>query len=343
MIPPATCRGASSPTAPVPPRSAGGLLPALVVGVAGMFVAALLPACGGPTAASGHAGARDTHGLQGEAEAPPPAGEPRAARGPQRPTAVTTPEPMPREAGDPARFAQDPRTEPLRSPSAVPVLPYIRIDRAARAVELDATVPVNLADPETPVIWLEVVLCTPDTREYESLLVTRARAAHAHAALLMLGLEPGSPGQVRWSGERWTLVEPRGPELQIVFRWKDAQGALRQATPEEWIIGRRGARFPGPGAGARGWVFAGSDVRPMQGWDGRTRPTYLADAAGTLIGLATFSSETIAWRGVFSPDSGVHPEEWIADRSTVPPVGTPVVVVITPKNAADPPRTSDAP
>ncbi len=298
-----------------------------------MLALVLVPACSGPAPAVNPPGAQDASGSQ---DLRPGTNVPRAQQGPQRETAVTTPEPTPHDPADPARFAQDPRTGPLRSPSAVPVLPYIRIDRESRAVEIDATVPVNLADPETPIIWLEVVLCTPDTREYESLLVTRARAAHAHAALLMLGLEPGSPGQVRWSGERWTLVEPRGPELRVVFRWMDAHGILRQATPEEWIIGRRGARFPGPGATPRGWVFAGSEVRPMQGWDGRTRPTYMADAAGTLIGLATFSSETIAWRGVISPDSGVHPEEWIADQATVPPVGTAVVVVITPTDARSP-------
>ena len=41
--------------------------------------------------------------------------------------------------------------------------------------------------------WLEQVACMVGTREHESLVVVEAKPSEVHAALLLLGLEPGTP------------------------------------------------------------------------------------------------------------------------------------------------------
>jgi len=51
---------------------------------------------------------------------------------------------------------------------------------------------------------------------------------------------------------------------------------------------------------------------------------------GTVIGLATFGSEVIAPVEAVSPEAAVDEPVWIADRAEVPPIGTPVTVVIEP-------------
>jgi hypothetical protein len=53
---------------------------------------------------------------------------------------------------------------------------------------------------------------------------------------------------------------------------------------------------------------------------------YDAEGMGTLIGLATFGSETIAPETVFSPDSAQSEPVWIADRRTLPKISTPVTI-----------------
>ena len=61
------------------------------------------------------------------------------------------------------------------------------------------------------------------------------------------------------------------------------------------------------------------------------RERYEAQGAGTLIGLTTFGTETIAWREVISPEASIQEPEWIADKAVVPAMGTPVTVRIRPK------------
>ncbi len=277
----------------------------------------------------------------------------RALRGTQRDELVATPGPgssAGSSAGADVSIApggvptQDPGTLGLRSAGARAFLPFVRVDREAGRVEVDATVAIDVNDRETPKVWLELMACTTDTREYESLVVTRARASHVHAALLALGLEPGAPGQVRAQG---AAEEPTGAAVDVRFRYLaesvGTPGAgglgkptIREESPTSWVVSdRTGETFPGgatapagEGRLASGFVFAGSAIRPVEGWDGRVRRMYAAEASGALVGLATFGSETIAWRGVMSPDSRERAEEWIADVRRVPRAGTKVVIVI---------------
>jgi hypothetical protein len=181
-------------------------------------------------------------------------------------------------------------------------------------------VPVNGRSPDTPRIYLEVVACTPDSKEHESLLLTQAMPSHIHAALLLIGLEPGRPGKWEWTGDKIMATPPSGPRLVVTARY-EKEGQTVEADPAQWIIDIGTNRTLAQSAGGDHWVFAGSQMVTLQG-----REHYRADSDGTLIGLTTFGTETIAWTGMFNPDSGFETPHWIVNAATVPDYKTPVVV-----------------
>ncbi len=192
--------------------------------------------------------------------------------------------------------------------------PGLRINRARSLLEFDGTVAVDCHNPTTPDVYLELVACSPDTREHESLVVTPVPPSLIHAGLLALGFEPGRPGGVVAAGTGVRREAPSGDPLSIRF----VVGEREQAV-SSWITDVRARRVHPAG----GWVFAGSRFIERGG-----DRVYDADGAGTVIGLTTFGSETIAYSRPISPDSWVDEPLWIADPNTVPARGTPVIVRI---------------
>ena len=252
--------------------------------------------------------------------------------GANSPKTEPPPEPLVAEA-PPAQIrvvqpAMDPPTTP---PSPAPAddgwreaFPNIRVNADTKSIQFDGIVPIDAHDQKAPWVFLEVVACTPDTKEHEALVMTKALPSHVHAALLLIGLHPGAPGH-------WTIDDnntlrstpPHGGELRVSLSFLTPDGTTRTLTPEEMIVNAHtGARFPADRAGK--WVFAGSRILSRNG-----RNLYDADGAGTLIGLTTFGSETIAWSEVISPEAAVEEPAWIADARTTPPAGTPITVTIS--------------
>lgn len=218
----------------------------------------------------------------------------------------------------------------------VEAMPHVRVDRERRAIEFDGVVPVDAHIDGAPNLYLEVMVCVPDTREHEALVMSSAKAAHVHAALLLIGLEPGKPGGWVWKDGVSEVVPPTGPEVDVWFVWRDEEGIERVDVASDWIVNANdGSRLTaGMGEGS-GWVFAGSRMVSRNG-----REWYAAEAEGTVVGLHTFGAETIAWRGVMSPSAEIEEPVWIADPARVPPRGTAVVVRVvaraSAKDGADP-------
>lgn len=212
----------------------------------------------------------------------------------------------------------------------VELFPAIRVDRKARVVEVDGVVPIDVhqVDRKTGArlhVFLEVVLCPFDTKEHEALVATKARPSNIHAALLLLGLEPGKPGSWSFDEKTRTLKEipPEGPELGVTLVWTDEQGESVEMPAAQLV-----ERVPGGGTletGGRetGWVFAGSTERERLG-----QTHYAADAEGTAVGLTTFGTETVAWRSVYSPEDAVSRPQWAASAK-LPARNTKVMVRIT--------------
>jgi hypothetical protein len=230
--------------------------------------------------------------------------------------------------GEPAKESQ-----PAADAGPAEVFPFVRVDRDARAIEIDAEVPIDAHQYDARSgkrldVFLEVVLCSRDTKEHEALAVTRARPSDVHAALLLLGLEPGRPGA--WSPDpltkRMMPTEPLGPELEVMMIYDAASGERVSASAAS--LARRvpgGETLAEAAHVSGGWVFAGSVERERQG-----AKVYAADDEGTIVGLTTFGTETVAWRGMYSPQESVHAPEWAAAEA-LPPRGTKVVVRISVK------------
>jgi hypothetical protein len=212
-----------------------------------------------------------------------------------------------------------PTREPVRAASFVELAPGLRLDRAARIIEIDGIVPIDAHDPKKPVVYLEWLVCTPDTKEHESLVMTRVKPSLVHAALLSIGLEPGSPGAWEWSGKTLIAKPPTGPRVPVLVRTPDAP-PVHLAS---WVKDRRtGARLF-DAIPTDGFVFAGSRIveRSGQSW-------YQADREGGLVGLTCFGHELLAWSRMFNPDASAEEPVWMADPASVPPQGTAVTVVI---------------
>lgn len=201
-------------------------------------------------------------------------------------------------------------------------LPHITIDRDARVVEFEARVSplVHASDERDDEFPLEQFVCIPDTKEHESLLVTDALPSHIHAALLLIGLEPGSPTTWRRGEGEVVVTPPTGPEVTVEFVFED-EGKVHTVSPVAWVRSIEGDdELP-----ALSFVFAGSVIRQMN-----ERDRYEADTAGTVVGLASFGTEVLAWPELVSHEFDDGDLVWYADLDVVPPNGTPVTVRITP-------------
>jgi hypothetical protein len=288
-------------------RAGGAVMVAVCAGCSGPGAK---PAAPPPQATQGPSVQERVLDFPGEAPANPP---------------TSTPPPAPRTPAG-ARTGDQPRAG---AAGLHEFLPGVRADLGAKLVEFDGVVPIDCHNPKTPDVYLEVTVCTPDTKEHEALVMTKVKAASVHAALLAAGLEPGAPGQWKWEEKKLVPVAARGPGVDVRLTYKGADGKEVESPATDWIVNATTkAPFVPPGAGGdgsaeRGWVFAGSRMVSHEG-----KEFYDADGVGTLVGLCTFGSETIAWKRVISPDSNVDEPEWIADPSRVPPFGTPVTVRI---------------
>ena len=210
----------------------------------------------------------------------------------------------------PAAPASQPAAPPATSAAETrPSLPGIRIDPAARTIELQAFVALR----EGP---LELLLCRRGTKEYESVLTTDVTPSHLHAALLALGLDPGRPAH--WlptpAGDN-AYVPPAGAPLEITLRWRDGQGRRQQAPPHQWLIAQPSGR---QGAKPFGWVFVGS--APIE------EGPYWADQTGDIVSLANYEASIIDVPFASSRDNTRL--SFAARPAAIPPAGTPVTVVI---------------
>lgn len=245
------------------------------------------------------------------------------------PAPQTVPPVGPRQPPPPPASAA-PATPPTAAPAAGlhELFPFIRADLAAHLIELDGTVPINCHDPATPDVFLEATVCAPDTKEYESLVMTRAKPSHLHAALLAIGCKPGAPGSWKFEDKKLIPIPPRGDPLDITIAYRDSAGTTIECPITEWVkMADTGGAFAPKTPGPR-WRFAGSVMATRQG-----QQVYDADGTGLLIGLTTFGSEVISWADTLSPESSVQDPDWIANPAKVPAFGTPVIVRIRPADS----------
>lgn len=209
---------------------------------------------------------------------------------------------------------------PVRTPEAVTLVelaPGLRVDARRGIVEIDGKVPIeaNAGD----VVYLETLVCTQDSKEHESLVVTPVKPSAVHTAILLAGAQPGTPGSWRFEGQRVVGVEPTGPAVEVMVRVRGRD----DAPLASWVRDQKtGAALADQYPGTR-WVFGGSAFVTRAG-----NRLYGADLEGSIVGLATFGSETVGWSRVYSPDSSVDEPHLAATPGLTPPADTPVTVVL---------------
>jgi len=204
------------------------------------------------------------------------------------------------------------------------------LNQSTRQLRIAGFVPIDAHDPKKPNIFLEVLVCARNTKEHEALVVTDAKPSHVHAALLLLGIEPGSPGRWDWLANtaKPSPNPPTGPRLRISVQPANATSPAPAYEPRDitsWVIQVDRTTRLRP---SDHFVFAGSRFQTI-GPANQTRDAYAADVDGTIIGLAAFGSETIAWTGMYHPDISVQSPAWIADSGALPAFGTNVDVYVT--------------
>ena len=224
------------------------------------------------------------------------------------------------------------RYEPAPPPPMQSLMPGLRIAPDRGLVEFDGTVAVDVHHPDTPDVYLELIVTGPNAREHEALVVTSVPPSMIHAALLAAGHEHGEPGRFFATPTGLMRQRPTGDELDVLLVTANGHGEEVSVPPEVWMRAEGGRPLmdvSGDGDTGFRWIFAGSRVRGMPVAGGE-RMVYDADGTGVIVGLTTFGSEVVALHDVISPDSAINEPLWLGDARTMPKVGQPVTVRIQP-------------
>lgn len=226
-------------------------------------------------------------------------------------------------------YAQEPvlpKAEPSarkKKPDAIQLvkMPGIAINPADRVVDVDAEICLDEGA-------LELIACTRDSKEHESIVVLHARPAHVHAALLLLGARNGHPAMRRPLDEemtRWEDIPPAGDPVEISLSWKKEDGTRAERPLSDFLM--RSGNLGAP-AGAdkekktfpNTFLFAGSHL----GDEAETPRKYLAELSGNVISIATFGDELLCL-----PDISGHENQalgWQIDPTHLPKKHTKVLL-----------------
>lgn len=229
--------------------------------------------------------------------------------------------------------------------NAVQAFPGVHVDRQARTVYVDGRV---IAGPEME--WIELLACTTGTREHEALITTDAQPSQIHAALLTLGLAPGSPRRVeriepldpsaadKSSDEakpRFKVHSAQGPRVELFFQHATGPNADGQATltpVHEWLLDQATGNPIEPMA----YLFAGSYLYTHEG-----KTFFAADTGGTVASLVQFGDDLIATANNRTARDGDNAFKANASPGKLPAIGTPIRLVIIatarPENASEQP------
>lgn len=160
---------------------------------------------------------------------------------------------------------------------------------------------------------LEHLVCRKMTKEHEAILAADVDARHIHLALVAARAEPGRPAKL--TGK----IEPAtGTRINIQLQFaKDGKQITIPAR--QWVRTIKGKQdMEGD------WVFAGSRLIEVEA----NKPLFYAANEGDVICVANFESALLDLdrRSSSSGDDLLFE----ANTNRIPPVGTPVRVILTP-------------
>ncbi|MEM6551880.1 MAG: YdjY domain-containing protein [Planctomycetota bacterium] len=228
--------------------------------------------------------------------------------------AATVPATAPATAPAPAAptlTPPDDRPKPQEVQPAATLPAGITIDRDNKLIHLDAKVVLREG-------WLELLACTPGTKEHESIVTVQTDPSVIHFALLTLGAEPGSPIRLERRGEELFAVPPSGAVIAIDITYDD--GDQRVTVPaNQWVYNEATQAVMADNR----WVFAGSKLREFE-----EGAVYLADLEGAAVSLVNFGSELLAKPNRLTDSNAVHGENFVVNTELIPPLRTPVTLTL---------------
>ncbi|MCX5655158.1 MAG: YdjY domain-containing protein [Planctomycetota bacterium] len=192
----------------------------------------------------------------------------------------------------------------------IKTLPGIVVDTKAREVRLEGEVCLQRGG-------LELLACSPGTREHESVIVVKAKPSHIVFALALLDLAPGQPGYMTAAG---SFSPPGGTVVEVAARWTVAKPDGKTETVEvpAWKLLKLGGSESGLERPVQ-WVYVG---RPSE------QALRAADQEGTVVCLSNFTEAVL---DVPFESTSVNAELlYEANPAVVPPVKTPVELILRP-------------
>ena len=162
---------------------------------------------------------------------------------------------------------------------------------------------------------LEMFACLANTKEHESVVSVPTKAFLVHAALLAIGAKQGRP--VEFDPK---YVPASGSEIEITLHWKNKKGEVQTARAQDWVRNIKTGK-----AMDHHWVFPGS-----QFWDNEVTGQRVYEAeSGDFICVSNFPSAMLDLPVKSSKEN--NDLMFQAFTEHIPPLGTPVTIVLTPK------------
>ena len=231
------------------------------------------------------------------------------------------PEPEPETSLEPAPEPEPATPDARKTPDLGP--PLVK-DRKT-LFPLDKTRPVWLDKQNKRVVMvgqicqrealLELFACLRNTKEHEAVVSVDVEAFKVHAGLLAVGAKPGHPA--KWDPE---YVPAAGTEIEVTVVWKDEKGEQKTARAQDWILDTQTQK-----AMKHPWVFAGS----MFWKDGETGKKYYQAEGGDFICVSNFPSAMLDLP--IESSQANNALMFRAFTEQIPPLGTPVTLLLTPK------------
>jgi hypothetical protein len=209
-------------------------------------------------------------------------------------------------------------------------LPGVKINIKEWAVDVDAEICLREG-------LLELIACTKDTKEHESIFMIHAKPSHIHTALLLLGAKPGNPATTERvddpdSGQpRFIEIPPRGHPVDVYLILGEDKS--REEPINRFIIPadhhdanvEASTKEPDVKFPTHTFVFAGSLLESR----GNAPKTYVADGSGSVISLVTFSDELLCAPEI--KDAANDSLMWQANHYRLPEIGTKVTLRLRPQ------------
>src|SRR2546421_147296 len=196
--------------------------------------------------------------------------------------------------------------QPPAASNPVGRFPFLEVDGRAKRIRVECEA-LHCKKP------LEFFCCVKGTNEHEAVLRSGVKPSHLHAALLMLGLQPGEG--VRFSEAQNKWLPPHGPPLHLSVEF-EKEGKTIALPAYRLMRDVRSKREMKPMT----WIFAGSRIMP----DG----AYGADATGYLVSVVNFELSVIDIPQVAS--SANESLEWETNLDLMPAQGAKVTMIIEP-------------